>query len=145
MREDQTVDEQFHRRGLRRAALNAAFLGVLRSASLECALFGFAAVTGEPCRVCEPTGVPLYRGDASLDARLPDPCTAHAPKKVAAVRVELVDGRGAPATYFVVDGVRVYEKGAGGHVEVTDARVDAVLEAYARQKEEAGGLAPVAP
>lgn len=68
-RETQSVDEMFHTRALEKHKLNTEFRKLLSEVSIECQLFGY-----ENCRVCAPTNQLLFKDDAILDIKLPDPC-----------------------------------------------------------------------
>jgi len=75
--EDQTVDEMFLERGVKKYRLSEAFRTLLKRVSIECIAFNYGS-----CRVCQPDGTPLYlnatsakeRLDPEADVRLADPC-----------------------------------------------------------------------
>ncbi len=67
--ETQTIDEKFHERALKTAALNEEFRTLLREVCIECAANGY-----ENCRMCVPTNAQLFHANAIRDLRFPDPC-----------------------------------------------------------------------
>jgi len=82
-REEQSIDEMFHKRALEKHKLNTEFRTLLTEVSIECQLFGY-----KNCRVCAPTNQPLYRGDVILDAKLPDPCETIIETESTAIEIE---------------------------------------------------------
>ena len=130
-KEEKTIDVLFHERAEDRYLTNKAVRELLAEVCYECDLFGYGN-----CRVCVPTGVPLFRGDPSLDARLPDPCTLRSEKKVSAAPLVL----GNKTYHYVVDestplGYIFYEfrKDLDGHaaVDPSDPVIGELLEAVA--------------
>jgi len=68
-REDETIDEMFNSRAIKKHKLNLEFRKLLSEVSIECQIFGY-----EHCRICAPTNQLLFRDDPMIDAKLPDPC-----------------------------------------------------------------------
>jgi hypothetical protein len=93
-REARTIDEVFHDRAYERYETNSAFRQLLAETCLECELFGYGN-----CRVCVPTGAPLFHDDPALDIRLPDPCEIRRETDVQAAPLRL----GGDTYYYVVD------------------------------------------
>jgi len=83
-REESTIDEMFHTRALDQYEINSDFRKLLAETCLECSLNGYGN-----CRVCVPTGAPLFHDDPSLDARLPDPCETCGETDVQALPIEV--------------------------------------------------------
>ncbi|MFA6165807.1 MAG: hypothetical protein WC700_04265 [Gemmatimonadaceae bacterium] len=118
-REPKTTDEQFLERAADKYATNMAFRDLLAEVCLECSVFGYGN-----CRICVPTGAPLFHDDPALDIRLPDPCVVRQESRVEATPVVL-DG----VTYFYVKdptaalGYVFYQwrEDLGGHAPVDPA------------------------
>jgi hypothetical protein len=83
-REEHTIDEQFHLKALRDKRLNMAMRSLLRSVSLECGFYDLP-----DCRMCRPTGAPLFTGQIMRDLSLPDPCVTLEETEVEAEKVEI--------------------------------------------------------
>ena len=140
-REPHSIDEIFYDRAADRFTVNAAFRQLLAEVSLECGLFGYG-----DCRVCVPTGAPLFHADYALDVRLPDPCELCRESDVQATPIVL-DG----VTYFYVEdpaaalGYTFYTHSAalGGYaaVDPADPAVVRLLAAISREAPPAGGPA----
>jgi hypothetical protein len=88
--EQETVDELFYRRALRKHELNLSMRTLLKSVSLECSVLGL-----EACRACQPTDERLYSNDVRQDLRGADPC-----KKIEEARVEVTKIEHDGATYY---------------------------------------------
>jgi len=68
-REDKTIDEWFHDRGLKNKKINGEFRQLLREVSFECVTNNYPN-----CRSCKPTDEPLYVDNPTTDLKMPDPC-----------------------------------------------------------------------
>jgi len=70
--EEQTIDEMFHERALKKEILNKQFRQLLDEVSLEC---GFNNQDGESnCYMCRPTNEKLFSDNLMKDLKLPNPC-----------------------------------------------------------------------
>lgn len=135
-REDKTIDEKFHERALERFELIQDFRRLLRSVSLECALFRYP---NSDCRMCVPTGEPLFYMDPAQDVKLADPCEPLTESDVEATPITVTGKDGTPATYFyVVDpsdplGYKFYEhsEALGGYalLDPSDPIISRLLKA----------------
>ena len=114
--EEITIDERFHRRALKKQALNDAFRELLGEVSLECAVNGYGN-----CRACVPTDAPLFHDDAAYDLRLPDACRPLEESEVAARELRLPDD---PRQFF-------FQEDPASPFGATFFAFDEELEAYA--------------
>jgi len=86
-----TVDVAFHNRALNNDELGADMRALLKTVSIERALYGDCGPDGSPaaCRVCRPTNALLFHESVEDDLLLPDPCEPLAETEVAARAVSL--------------------------------------------------------
>ena len=82
-REVESIDEKFNNRAAEKHKLNSEFKKLLSEVSIECQIFGY-----EHCRVCAPTNQILYKEDAMIDIKLPDPCETLIEAEVTATEIE---------------------------------------------------------
>lgn len=96
-REAKTIDEQFHDRALLKFELIQDFRSLLRSVSLECSVMGYP-----DCRLCVPTGEPLFYVDAVQDIKLADPCDPVQETDLEATPITVTGKDGTPKTYYYI-------------------------------------------
>ena len=94
-----TVDVAFHEKALQTLELNEDFRELIKSVSIECALYRDPAA----CRICRPTGAPLYHSTVEEDLRLPDACDPIRATEIQAKSVSITLADGTPATYHYVE------------------------------------------
>jgi superfamily II DNA or RNA helicase len=82
-REESSIDELFNSRAIEKYKLNMEFRELLSQVSIECQIFGY-----DHCRVCAPTNQILYKDDAMVDVKLPDPCNTLIETEVSATEIE---------------------------------------------------------